>query len=320
MTVLTGVLLFYLLPNVTVIEQSMEITAAPDRVFDLVSRPENWQQWYAPLTDKSGVQIRYDGPSEGRGAQMRWVTGNPKMTGGTVNIRNARESRSVTAVVDLNEKHSAVMNFKVKPAGENASLLTITSRLRFSQDSILHYLRMMFDRSDEMDVIRCLENIAEAATSPSANIEVRMQQVDSFPYIGILDSCRLEDVSRQMGMMYNELLTFTKKSGLTAAGRPFAVFRKFDEQQALFEVGIPVDEPLSESGRIRNATMPGGKHATTDYVGSSDTLEEGHNAIQQWLVRYGRKIAGYPWEMYVTDLVSEPDPNKQLTRIFYPID
>ncbi len=321
LAVLTTVLLFYLLPNVTVIEQSLEIKATPDRVFELINRPNNWVRWYVPLTDsQSNVRIRYSGPSEGKDAGMQWKTDNPKISGGTMNIRNSKNNRSVSAVIDLNERHSAVMNFKLKPVGKDASLLTITSRLRFPQDSLLHYLRMMFDRSDELEIIDCLENIDDAVAENTKGIAVWLQRIEPFSYIGITDSCDLKDVSLRMKDLYDELTIFAAKSGLSMIHRPIAVYRKFTEKQAVFEVGIPVNGMVQASGRIRNETMPGGNNVTADYYGSYDTLEDGHNAVQRWLTHHGKKVNGYPWEMYVTDPAAEPDANRWLTRIFYPVE
>ena len=321
LTALTIVALFYLLPNVAHIEQSLEVSATPDKVFELINRPGNWMRWYTPLQDTSGVKILLVGTSSGKGAGMKWASSRSTETAtGMMNIRNAKNNRNVTAVVTINDKRSDVMNFRIKPVGMDASMLTITSRLQFRQDSLWHYLRLMFDRSDETDVIKYLENIDEAAIGITGGIEVQLQRVESFSYICILDSCALEDVSSRMENLYNELLVFGAKQGKDMTARPVAIYHRLEEKKAVFEMGIPVVEPISVSGRIRLMTMPEREHAVADYYGSFDTLEDGHHAVQQWLIRYRRKLAGYPWEMYVTDPAAEPDPNNWLTRIYYPVN
>lgn len=320
LTVLTVVLLFYLLPNVALIEQSLEIKTTPDKVFELVNRPENWAKWYSPLLDKSGVTIRFIGPAEGKGAGMKWVSTDPKMPGGMMNIRNSKNNRSVSAVVNIDDEQSAVMNFKIRPVGIDASMLTITSRLQFPQDSLLHYLRLMFDRSDELEVIDYLENIDDAAIQTTGGIKVNLQQMESFSYISITDSCAWVDVPSRMKILYDELLVFIAKSGISLENRPIAIYHKLSDKRVVFELGIPIDEAVLPAGRIKVKTMPAGNNVVAEYYGSYDTLEDGHNAVQQWLMRYRRKVSGYPWELYVTDPTTEPNPNKWLTRIFYPVD
>lgn len=320
LTVLTILVLFYILPNVTLIEQSLEIKATPDKVFEMINRPDKWVEWYVPLQDKSGARIRYSGPEQGEGASLKWVTGNPKAPGGSMNIRSSKNNRNVSAVVNLTEKHSAIMTFRIKPVRKDASLLTITSRLQFPQDSLLHYFRMMFDRSEELAVIDYLENIDQAVIEKAEGISVHLQKMESFPYIGILDSCKWENVPLHMKNTYNELLIYIAKSGLIKKGYPVAIYHHLSEKQVVYELGIPINDSTSSTGRIQYKVMPAGNNVVADYYGSYDTLEDGHNAIQRWMQRYGRRLSGYPWEMYVTDPAAEPDPNKWLTRIFYPVD
>ena len=320
LTVLTVVVLFYMLPNVAFIEQSMEIKTTPDRIFELINCPENWKEWYTPVQDTSEVQLLLLGASKGKSAGMKWENHHPDYSTGIVNIRNSKNNRNVTAVVTVNDRRSAVMNFKIRPLGKEASMLTISSRLRFKQDSLLHYLRLMFDRSDEMAVIRYLDNINEAAIWKPGSIDVHVQQTDTLSYIGITDSCSLIDMPQRIIDLYNEILVFGARSGIDMTGRPLVVYHRLDEKSAVFESGVPVDKKVAVTGRIQYKTIPGREHVVAHYYGSYDTLEDGHHAIQHWLQRHRRKTHGYTWEMYVTDPAAEPDTNKWLTRIYYPVD
>lgn len=317
---LTVAVLFYLLPNVFFIEQSMEIKATPSMVFELINQPENWIEWYTPLQDTSGVQIRFIGASSGKGAGMKWANNSAQTTSGTMNIRSVKNNRNVTVEVTIDDKRADVMNFKIRPVGMDASTLTISSRLQFRQDSLFHYFRLLFDRSDEHDIIEYLEGIEEAAMGRTGGIDVHLQRMESFSYIAIQDSCPLEDLSMRMQSLYNEMLVFGAKSGIDVNARPIVIYHRMDENQAVFEMGIPVDENVPVSGRIQYETMPERENVIANYYGSFDTLEDGHNAVQQWMMRYRQKLAGYPWEIYVTDPAVEPDPNKWLTRICYPVN
>ena len=321
LTVLTAVVLFYMLPNVAFIEQTLEIRATPANVFELINRPENWVEWYTPVHDRSNVAVRFIGTSEGKGAGMRWATNSPKTSEGIMNIRNSKNNRKVTSVVTIDNRRSAVMNFYIRPVGFESSMLTITTRLQFRQDSIFHYLRLMFDRSDELDIIDYLEKIDNVAFEKiGGGIDVHLQRIDTFSYISILDSCALNDLLKCKELLYNELLVFGARSGIDITVHPIVVYHRIDERQMVFEFGIPVAEQMSTSGRIRYKTILGGDNVVANYYGEYDTLEDGHNAIQHWLIRHDRKQTGHVWEMYVTDPSTEPDPNKWLTRIYYPVN
>ena len=319
-TALTIAALFYLLPNVALIEQTLEIRATSDKVFEVINRPKNWTEWFTPVKDTLNVKVSFIGTSEGKGAGMKWTDNSSEASEGIMTIRRSKNNRNVSAVVTINDTRSAVMNFKIRPVGIDASMLTITSHLKFSQDNILHFLRLMFDRSDELAIIDYLENIDDVAIENTEGIYVNLQRIEQFPYIGIVDSCAANSISQRMKDLYVELLIFGARSGIDMTARPIVVYRHIDENKAVIEVGVPVNVQPQVSGRIYYKTMPEGEHVVADYLGDYDTLLDGHNAVQQWLMRYRRKQTGYAWEMYVTDPAAEPDTNKWLTKIYYPVN
>ena len=318
-TALTIAGLFYLLPNVALIEQTLEIRATPNKVFELINCPKNWMEWYTPVMDSANVKMTFIGTYEGKRAGMKWTNNNGKVSEGIMTIRRSKNNRNVSAVVTINHTRSAVMHFKIRPVGIDASMLTITSRLKFSQDSILHFLRLMFDRSEELEIIDYLKNIDDIVIEKTDGIDVNLQRISQFSYIGIIDSCAVNDVLSRMNDLYIELLVFGAKSGIDMTARPIVVYNHINEKRAVIEVGVPINEQPQVSGRIRYKTMPEGEYVVANYFGDYDTLLDGHNAVQHWLMRYRRKQTGYAWEMYVTDPTAESDTNKWLTRIYYPV-
>jgi AraC family transcriptional regulator len=66
-------------------------------------------------------------------------------------------------------------------------------------------------------------------------------------------------------------------------------------------------------------TLPGGFVAATTHTGPYDRLTEAHAAMQQWIESEGLKIAGPPWESYVTDPADYPDPKDWKTDLFWPV-
>jgi effector-binding domain-containing protein len=318
--VLTVAALLYLLPNVAYIEQTLDINATPDKVFALINRPDNWIEWYSPVMDSAGVTLSYTATSEGRGAGMNWTGKSSNKSNGTMNITGSKNNRKVAAIVTINDKRTSVMNFRIKPVGIDASTLKITSHIRFRQDSILHFIKLMFDRSDELAIIDYLENIEIAAIGKPDVTDVNLHRMEAFSYICINDSCDVNVFLPRMRNLYSELMIYGAKSGIDMTASPIVIYHRIDSKWAVFEIGVPVAEDIRVSGRIQHKIMPEGDYVVANYFGAYDTLEDGHNAIKQWLIRYRQKQTGYAWEMYVTGPAAEPDSNKWQTRIFYPID
>lgn len=69
---------------------------------------------------------------------------------------------------------------------------------------------------------------------------------------------------------------------------------------------------------VRAAELPGGAAAVAIHTGPYETLGETHAAIERWLDE--RKLAaGAPWETYITDPATTPNPAEWQTEIVYPL-
>jgi AraC family transcriptional regulator len=55
-------------------------------------------------------------------------------------------------------------------------------------------------------------------------------------------------------------------------------------------------------------------------VGPYETLHETHAAVERWIEANGGKVAGAPWEVYLTDPGEVPDPAEWQTEIVWPVE
>ena len=66
-------------------------------------------------------------------------------------------------------------------------------------------------------------------------------------------------------------------------------------------------------------SIGGGTVAATNHLGPYDKLGEAHQAVERWIADQGEEVGGHPCEIYVTDPGDEPDPQKWLTVIHWPL-
>lgn len=62
----------FFLPATFTVVRSVEIAAAPDKVYALVADPRGWKQWSAWNKRDPHMQIDYSGPPSGVGAKWQW--------------------------------------------------------------------------------------------------------------------------------------------------------------------------------------------------------------------------------------------------------
>lgn len=119
--------------------------------------------------------------------------------------------------------------------------------------------------------------------------------------------------------MFPEVASYLEGTGASAAGPPFARFFDFTEDEADFEAGFPVAEPIAGEGRIAAGELPGGLAAVTTHVGPYEGLQDTHAAIGEWVLANGHDPSGPVWEVYATDPREEPDRSKWRTEVVWPL-
>lgn len=102
-------------------------------------------------------------------------------------------------------------------------------------------------------------------------------------------------------------------------GPPFC--RSFGNANGVFdlEVGFPVSENVSSNDEVHASALPGGLMAHIRHVGPFDRTGPAYKHIETWIEANGMEKAGDPWEVYLTDPDTEPDPEKYQVDIFWPV-
>ena len=119
--------------------------------------------------------------------------------------------------------------------------------------------------------------------------------------------------------VFGETLSYLERVGARPAGPPFARFFDYTEDEADFEAGFPLSEPVQGEGRIAASELPGGLAAVTTHVGPYDGLQDTHAAIGEWVLANGHDPSGPVLEVYVTNPREEPDPSKRRTDVVWPL-
>lgn len=101
-------------------------------------------------------------------------------------------------------------------------------------------------------------------------------------------------------------------------GPRFARYHAFGETIDL-EAGMHVPAPIRADGNVKPGALPAGPAARAIHVGSYETLRDSYAAVAAWQERVGRTPSGGPWEVYITDPSTEPDPTRWRTEILWPL-
>lgn len=148
--------------------------------------------------------------------------------------------------------------------------------------------------------------------------QVEAKEVVAQPALVIKGKVKAEKAGEAIGSILGKVGEYLGKNNSHPVGAPFTRTYQFEKGVLEFESGFPVSEGVAGNGEILSTELPKSKVATTVHVGSQETSENAYRAIHAWMAENGKKEAGAPWEVYLTDPSTTPDSESKM-QIFFPI-
>lgn len=128
-----------------------------------------------------------------------------------------------------------------------------------------------------------------------------------------------EEIRNVMGPGIGELMATLTAQGLSPAGPIFSHHLRMDPATFDFELGVPVNRPVSAAGRVKPGQLPAAKVARTIYLGPYEGLGPAWGEFGAWIAAKGHKPAPNLWERYVRGPESSPDPATWRTELNRPL-
>jgi AraC family transcriptional regulator len=151
---------------------------------------------------------------------------------------------------------------------------------------------------------------------PSSKIEIRL--LGGHDTATVRETVARDSITEALGGMYQAVGEVLRKQGISTGGNRFARYHTFGDSVDL-EAGFIVPTPIQPDGSVKPSKLPAGPAAIAVHRGPYEGLADTYEAVRTWLERSGRQASGGPWEIYITDPSSEPNPNAWLTEILWPL-
>jgi effector-binding domain-containing protein len=127
------------------------------------------------------------------------------------------------------------------------------------------------------------------------------------------------EISHVMGPAIDELLSTLTAQDTTPAGPCFSFHWKRPSDVFDFEVGFPVDKPITPAGRVKMSKLPAEKIARTTYQGGYEGLASAWGEFCAWLENEGFNAQDSLWERYIVGPASTPAPDQWRTELNRPL-
>jgi AraC family transcriptional regulator len=153
---------------------------------------------------------------------------------------------------------------------------------------------------------------------PAMSITITEKQLEPRPTLVMRRKTSEADIAKTLGEILPTVWAFAQQRGIALAGPPFTRYVEMGRGLMTVEAGLPIATPARGEGDIVTGELPGGTAAVAMHVGPYDTLATTHAAIERWLDD-NKQSAGAPWEVYITDPATTPNPAEWQTEVIYPL-
>jgi len=313
------VIVAYLLPRHYKVERSIYINADNNLIYNLVSNFKKWDVW-VPWTHEmdSTAVFEITGEDGWVGATWRW---NGKKLG--------EGSMTATELVpgELLAYDLSFSKGKYKSKGKiilnegDSCKVTWTDEGDLGNCPVDRYMGLFMEKMmgpGFEDGLKKLKKVAEERKSWPRIEEIAMPEQVA---LVIRDSAGPSEYEAVMGCAFGELMNVIQQKKLKQTGAPFAVYVRWDSLTmfSVMDIAIPVEKAGKVTGRATVKTFPAQKGVKAIYFGPYSQTANAYYALMQYCKEGNMEEAGGPWEIYITDPMTEKDSMKWETHIVFPV-
>jgi uncharacterized protein YndB with AHSA1/START domain len=134
----------YLISPVTVVERSVTIAAPPEKVYGVAGTLRRFNEW-SPWAELDPAAVySYEGPEQGVGQKMSWISAKPEVGRGAQTVTEAVPNEKIVTELDFGSMGKAASTLSIKP---DASGSIVIWGFRSENDGVLErWTSLMFDK------------------------------------------------------------------------------------------------------------------------------------------------------------------------------
>ena len=167
--VVAFVALGFFLPRHSHVERSIETSASPATVFEIVNGFRRFNEWSPWAGLDPQTRYTYSGPESGVGARMQWQSESSDVGSGSQEIIAIEPDRSVSIRLDFGQKGKPISKMSLLPAGSGTRIVWSMDS-DFSDDFVGRYFAPFLDRMVGPDYERGLAQLKRLVeVTPPAN-------------------------------------------------------------------------------------------------------------------------------------------------------
>ena len=304
--------------------QTKSMNASPETVYSIISDFDNFKSWSAWNQRDTAMKITITGNPGAIGHSNEWVSESEGS--GKQWLAEVRQNEFLkTGLLMADRPDTAYSTFTLTASGDSTTVTwaMLGGELPFLARGMVTVLG--FKSGLEKDFADGLTNLAKLAESmPKApKVEFEITDIPDTWYVGKMFKGQVatEITSSLYEAAYGEIGAYLGSMKTEPAGPPVSIAHTYQDATMTMEleIGLPTATELPATATLSSGKIPAGKAARYTYMGDYQNMPAAWDAFMG-AVMSQHKPRWSPYEIYMTDPMSEPDTSKWLTYMIIPIE
>ncbi|HET6994554.1 MAG TPA: GyrI-like domain-containing protein [Chitinophagaceae bacterium] len=298
--VIVLVLWVYLfIPSTIKLHGSMQIEASRNGLFRKLEQVENWKQWW-PGTSAGNETFTLHG--------INFKPGETKVL-------------SIPLLIDASDL-SGTVELTFIPNKTDSTIIQVEATVPVPSNPLRRVKTYLQSRKLKPSLPEILEALNKTY-SKIANVydyDIRKERVVDSVLVFTSEETKGYPSVEKIYSLVDQLKMYIKTQSAIETGFPMQNIYTSDSLNYLVKVAIPVNKRLPDTDKFRYKWMLGGGNILiTEVKGGQNEINKAYGQILNYISDYNRTAPAISFESLVTDRRKEPDSNKWITRIYYPV-
>jgi hypothetical protein len=287
---------FFLPENITV-SNTLNLAAPPARAFTFLENENEWKKWWPQRSDTLP-------PFEYNDRQYKL----------------GRHSDNIAEILISKDDQQFAGNLMITGSSTDTAIAQWTTPV-YSGKNIFKRLRYyLVARSLKEDMQDVLTSYAAFLSKPENiyGMQILRERVKDTVLVATRAIYDHYPTTTEVYAMVQKLKTYIAAQNASETNAPMLhVVKSEGKYQTM--VGIPTDRALANSGDIELKRMVPGYILHGTVTGGVEAVQKGFQNMEFY--RYDKRLASpaIPFSLLVTDRTKEPDSNKWVTGLYYPV-
>lgn len=298
--ILVFVFVYWLIPGRIIIHQKLIVPVNKKAFAREILDEEKWKQWWP------GKQLNEKQSFEYNGNTYRFS--EKKLSSLVVVISKGKDSALTELIFIPLQNDSIELNWN---GVEKTSLNPISRIQNFPWikgiNSDLHFLlkkiQSFYSNEDNLYGFHIQKDFVVDSNLVSTSAKLKTYPTNDLIY-----------------KMIDRLKTYIENNGAKQTNPPMLNITEHANGACLTKVALPVDRRLKDSGDIKYKWMLGGGNIlVTEVKGGPYQIKRAFDEMENYVSDHERVAPAIPFQSWITDRRKEPDTNKWITKVYWPV-